>query len=163
DLDAWDGSPVFAYGFEDLTGAEWALLQALAGRADVTVSIPYEPGRAAFAALGRTVADLARLADGRIDELAPAAEDFAAPAIAHVERNLFCDAVAESPHLDGAVRFFEGAGSRGALELVAGEVLELVRGGAAPEQIGIVCPSLDRWQAPLGTALATAGVPYAVE
>src|SRR5215471_2790783 len=30
DLDAWDGRPVFAYGFEDLTGAEWALLEALA-------------------------------------------------------------------------------------------------------------------------------------
>src|SRR5207244_2388132 len=25
DLDAWTGAPVFAYGFEDLTGAEWAL------------------------------------------------------------------------------------------------------------------------------------------
>src|SRR5213075_2921479 len=49
DLGAWHGEPVFAYGFEDLTGAEWSLLQALAGRADVTVSIPYEPGRAAFA------------------------------------------------------------------------------------------------------------------
>src|SRR5688500_7242087 len=32
DLDAWDGTPVFAYGFEDLTGAQWALLEALAGR-----------------------------------------------------------------------------------------------------------------------------------
>ena len=31
DLDAWHGEPVFAYGFEDLTGAEWALLEALAG------------------------------------------------------------------------------------------------------------------------------------
>ncbi len=49
DLDAWSGAPVFAYGFEDLTGAEWALLEALAARTDVTVSIPYEPGRAAFA------------------------------------------------------------------------------------------------------------------
>ena len=39
---------MFAYGFEDLTGAEWALIQALAGRAEVTVSIPYEPGRAVF-------------------------------------------------------------------------------------------------------------------
>src|SRR5438876_2455399 len=103
DFEAWQGEPVFAYGFEDLTGAEWALVQALAGRADVTVSIPYEPGRAAFAALGRTVADLARQADGRIDELAPAAATFAAPAIAHVERNLFCDRVAEAPQLDGAV------------------------------------------------------------
>src|SRR5215218_7349814 len=32
EIDAWDGRPVLAYGFEDLTGAEWALLQALAGR-----------------------------------------------------------------------------------------------------------------------------------
>jgi hypothetical protein len=41
ELDAWSGEPVFAYGFEDLTGAEWALLEALAGRTEVTVSIPY--------------------------------------------------------------------------------------------------------------------------
>ena len=33
DLGAWHGQPVFAYGFEDLTGAEWALLEALAARA----------------------------------------------------------------------------------------------------------------------------------
>ena len=50
--------PVFAYGFEDLTGAEWALLEALAGRADVTVSLPYEPGRDAFESLSRTADDL---------------------------------------------------------------------------------------------------------
>src|SRR2546423_278126 len=31
DLDAWSGEPVFAYGVEDLTGAGWALLPALAG------------------------------------------------------------------------------------------------------------------------------------
>jgi ATP-dependent helicase/DNAse subunit B len=163
DFEAWDGAPVFAYGFEDLTGAEWALLQALSGRADVAVSIPYEPGRAAFAALGRTVDDLARLADGRIEELAPGSAEIAAPAIAHLERNLFCDAITQAPPIEGAVRFFEGAGSRGALELVAGEVLELVRGGTAPEQIGIVCPSLDRWQAPLETALDTLGLAYGVE
>ena len=51
DLDAWHGEPVFAYGFEDLTGAEWSLLEALAGRAEVDVSLPYEPGRVAFASL----------------------------------------------------------------------------------------------------------------
>jgi PD-(D/E)XK nuclease superfamily len=163
DLAAWDGSPVFAYGFEDLTGAEWALLGALAGRADVTVSIPYEPGRAAFATLRRTVDDLSRLADGRIDELPPGSGDVAAPSIAHIERNLFCDSVTQAPPIEGAVRFFEGAGSRGTLELVAAELLELVRGGTSPEQIGIVCPSLDRWQAPLETALATAGVAYGLE
>src|ERR687888_560827 len=71
ELEAWSGEPVFAYGFEDLTGAEWALLQALAGRTEATVSIPYEPGRPAFASLGRTMDDLATLASGRIEELSP--------------------------------------------------------------------------------------------
>src|SRR3954469_13682175 len=84
DLGAWQGEPVFAYGFEDLTAAEWRLVEALAGRADVTVSLPYEPGRAAFAALTRTAEELAALAGPRVEELPPAFGDVAHPAIAHV-------------------------------------------------------------------------------
>src|SRR5437764_812780 len=164
DLDAWSGEPVFAYGFEDLTGAEWGLLQALAGRTEVTVSIPYEPGRPAFASLTRTMDDLSALADARIEELPPAFDRVAAPALAHLERTLFSEgAPADAPPIDGALRFFEAAGTRGALELVGEELLALVRAGVAPEQIGIVCPSLERWQAPLETALGTLGVPYALE
>ena len=164
ELEAWSGEPVFAYGFEDLTGAEWALLQALAGRTEVTVSIPYEPGRPAFASLSRTMDDLAALADGRIEELPPGFDEVAAPALAHLERTLFSETAAETaPPIEGALRFFEAAGARGALELVGEELLALIRAGTAPEQIGVVCPSLDRWQAPLETALGTLGVPYALE
>jgi ATP-dependent helicase/nuclease subunit B len=164
DLNAWNGSSVFAYGFEDLTGAEWALLHALAGRTEVTVSIPYEPGRPAFASLARTIDDLADLADGGIEQLPARYHEFAEPALAHLERSLFSDAPPkQAPKIDGAVRFFEGAGARGALELVADEVLALIRVGAAAEEIGVVCPSLDRWQAPLETAFGTLGVPYAIE
>ena len=163
ELDAWTGEPVFAYGFEDLTGAEWALLEALAGRCDVTVSMPYEPGRAAFASLRRTMDDLTGLADGRIEELPPAFDQVAGAALAHLERTLFAESVPEAPPIDGAIRFFESAGKRGALELVGEELLSLLRTGVAAEQIGIVCPSLERWQAPLETALGTLGVPYALE
>jgi ATP-dependent helicase/DNAse subunit B len=163
ELDAWSGEPVFAYGFEDLTGAEWALLQALAGRSEVTVSIPYEPGRAAFESLRRTMDDLSSLADGRIEELPPRFEEIAEPALAHLERALFSETIPPAPPIDAAIRFFEGAGTRGALELVGEELLTLIRGGVAPEQIGIVCPSLERWQAPLETALGTLGVPYGLE
>jgi ATP-dependent helicase/DNAse subunit B len=163
ELEAWHGEPVFAYGFEDLTGAEWALLQALAGRVEVTVSMPYEPGRPTFASLTRTMDDLAGLADGRIEELPPAHDQVAEPALAYVERTLFTEIAAAVPQIDGAIRFFEAAGTRGALELVGEELLSLIRSGTAPEQIGIVCPSLDRWQAPLETALGTLGVPFALE
>jgi len=163
ELDAWSGEPVFAYGFEDLTGAEWALLQALAGRAEVTVSMPYEPGRTAFASLRRTMDDLTTLADGRIEELRPSFDQVAEPALAHLERVLFEESVPEAPPIDGAIRFFESAGTRGALELVGEELLALIRTGVAPEEIGLVCPSLERWQAPIETALGTLGVPYALE
>ncbi|HEX6701246.1 MAG TPA: PD-(D/E)XK nuclease family protein [Gaiellaceae bacterium] len=163
DLAAWSGTPVFAYGFEDLTGAEWALLEALAGRAEVCVSLPYEPGRVAFASLRRTADDLASLADGRIEELPPRYADVAPPALAYLERSLFEEPAPEPPELEGSIRLFEGAGTRGVLELVAEELLELIRGGTAPEAIAIVCDSVDRWRAPLETVLGTLGVPYALE
>src|SRR3954454_13199747 len=83
----WQGQPVFAYGFEDLTAAEWRLVQALAGRAEVTVSLPYEPGRPAFAALRDTADGLSALARGRIDELPPRYGEIAPPALAHLERS----------------------------------------------------------------------------
>jgi ATP-dependent helicase/DNAse subunit B len=163
ELGAWEGRPVFAYGFEDLTGAQWALLEALAGRAEVTVSLPYEPGRPAFASLERTAADLSELARPRIEELRPRPE-VRPPALSHLERALFsATASAEAPEIDGTIRFFEGAGRRGTLERVAEELLALIRGGTAPEQIALVCPRVERYRAPLETALGSLGVPYSVE
>src|SRR5437868_10345526 len=94
ELEAWDGRPVFAYGFEDLTGAEWALVEALSGRSEVTVSLPYEPGRDAFASLRRTADDLSALAEN-VEELppSPAARS---PVLAHLERALFGETAATS-------------------------------------------------------------------
>ena len=163
DLDAWANAPVFAYGFEDLTGAEWALLEALAARTEVTVSVPYEPGRAAFAALERTVEDLAGLAGAAIEELPRRPAGTTPAALLCVERGLFSDEAAPGPALDGAVRFLEGAGTRGTVELLASEVVALLRGGTAPERVGVVCESVDRWRAPLEGAFVQLAVPHAVE
>jgi ATP-dependent helicase/DNAse subunit B len=162
DLDAWRDEPVFAYGFEDLTGAEWALLEALAARTDVTVSLPYEPGRPGFAALRRTAEDLSGLA-AAVEELPPRYAAVAPPGLAHLERALFADQPGEAPPLDGAVRLFEGAGSRGTLELVAQEVLALARGGMRLEAIGLVVPGYDRIRGALETVLGSFGIPYAVD
>ncbi|MEP7224830.1 MAG: PD-(D/E)XK nuclease family protein [Actinomycetota bacterium] len=163
DLESWHGEPVFAYGFEDLTAAEWALLEALAGRTDVTVSIPYEPGRAAFAALERTVEDLAGLAAGAIEEL-PRSPTRVAPApLLHVERELFSDSPQVGPALDGSLRFLEGAGARATAELLASELVPNLRTGTAPDRIAVVCDSAERWRAPLGTALDQLEVPFAIE
>ena len=163
ELDAWSGAPVFAYGFEDLTGVEWALLEALAARADVTVSIPYEPGRIAFAALERTVGDLAELARGAIEELsAKRLCDDSGGARSPRARALLRRRHG-GPPLDGSIRFLEGAGTRGTVELLASEIVALVRGGTAAERIGVVCESVDRWRAPLEAALSQLHVPFAFE
>ena len=162
ELDSWDGSPVFAHGFEDLTGAEWRLLEALSARAEVQVSIPYEPGRAVYASLRRTVADLASIAGDAIVELPPRAEEFLPPDLAYLERALFTDAPRRAP-LDGSIRWLEGAGTRGTFELVAEEALALVRSGTPPEAIGIVCPSVESVRLPLATAFAALGVPVSFE
>jgi ATP-dependent helicase/nuclease subunit B len=162
DLGAWQGEPVFAYGFEDLTAAEWSLLRALAGRTEVTISLPYEQGRTAFASLRRTAEDLAGIAD-EIVELPPAYTEVAHPAIAYLERALFEQPDAEPPALAGGIEFLEGAGVRGSLELVGDEILALVRSGVRADAIGIVCPTLRRWRAPIETAFATLGIPYAFD
>jgi ATP-dependent helicase/DNAse subunit B len=163
DLGAWADEPVLAYGFEDLTAAEWSLIEALAARTAVTVSIPYEPGRAAFAVLERTVEDLAGLAAGAVEELAPSGDRLVPPALVHLERELFRDSPATGGELDGSVHFLEGAGARGTVELLAGELLTLIRSGTPPERIGVVCESVERWRAPFETVLGSLGVPYAIE
>jgi ATP-dependent helicase/DNAse subunit B len=163
DFDAWQGRPVFAYGFEDLTAAEWRLVETLAGRAEVTVSLPYEAGRPAFEALRGTADDLAGLARDRIEELPPRYAEIARPALAHLERALFSDRAPDPPPIEGVVRFVESAGTRGALEAVADEVHALVREGMPPEQIGIVGPSLERLRAPLEAVFGTLGIPYRFE
>src|SRR4029079_18939691 len=163
DLAAWRGQPVFAYGFEDLTRAESALLEALAARTEGTVSLPYEPGRPVFAALRRTAEDLAGLASGAVEELPPRYGDVAPPALAHLERALFADEPGAAPPLDGVVRFFEGAGSRGTLELVGEEVLALARAGMPPERIGVVVSGYDRIRGAVETLLGSFGIPYSVD
>jgi ATP-dependent helicase/DNAse subunit B len=163
DLDAWHGEPVFAYGFEDLTGAEWSLLSALAGRTEVEVSLPYEPGRVAFASLGRTAEDLSALADGRIEELGPRGSDYAHPALAYLERALFEESPPPPPELGDGIRFFEGAGARGTLELVGEELIALIRSGIPAERIALVAPSVESWRTPLETVLGGLEIPYAVE
>ena len=57
----------------------------------MTVSIPYEPGRAAFEALERTVEGLAGLAGGRVEELPRGNVGVRPGALAHLERELFAD------------------------------------------------------------------------
>ena len=155
--------PVLAYGFEDLTSAEWALIEALAARdrRDRLDPVRARPRRVRGArADGRGP----RRACRRRDRGAAARERRSTPAaLAHLERGLFEDRRRPGSALDGSVHFLEGAGARGTVELSPSEILALVRAGTPPERIGVVCESVDRWRAPFETVLGPLGVPYAIE
>ena len=68
ELAAWSGAPVFAYGFDDLSPAQLRLLAALAGRCDVLLALPYEPGRPLLGSLDVAFEWLAASAE-RVEEL----------------------------------------------------------------------------------------------
>ncbi|MGN6377381.1 MAG: PD-(D/E)XK nuclease family protein [Gaiellales bacterium] len=168
-LEAWDERPVLAYGFEDMTVAQVRALRALAARVEVTVSLPYEAGRPAYAAVGPLVQALSE-GGAEFEQLSPAGRD-GAPPLEYLERTLFAadalpfgpDAPGPPPPADGSLVLLEGAGRRGVAELVAAELLALMREGVAPDQLGVIVPSVAAHRLPLESAFAALGIPFSVD
>ncbi len=160
ELSAWDGAPVFAYGFDDLSPAQLRLLAALAGRCDVVLALPYEPGRPLLGSLGVAFEWLAARA-ARV--LESRAEAYGAPAsVVALARGAFSARREESPAADGAVRLVEAAGSDGEALAVAAEVARLLRLGLSADDVLVVAP--DGYDCePLAAALERAGVAVALD
>ena len=92
DLGSWNGAPVFAYGFEDLTGAEWRLIEALAEsrRGSRLVAVRAGPCRVRIAEAGRPTTS-PRWRTARSWSCPPRSQAYLPGAIAHLERHLFED------------------------------------------------------------------------
>jgi len=161
-LEAWDETPVFAYGFEDMSGVQMSALTALAARCPVMVSLPYETGRPAMAAV-RPVVEALTAVPHELVELSAAAH-FHSPALVHLERTLFDDrAPVPGPPADGSVVLLEACGVRGVADQVAAEALALVRDGTGPGEIGVIAAETGPWRLALEGAFAAAGVPIEVD
>ncbi|MBJ7332385.1 MAG: exodeoxyribonuclease V subunit gamma, partial [Solirubrobacteraceae bacterium] len=165
----WGGTPVFLYGFDDLTELERDALESLGRATDVTVSLNFEAGRGAFAGRARTVAELVPVVD-RHRELPPRAEHYAEgsrEALHHLERRLFeppDGALFETVAAGGAVELLEGGGERAELELVAERISRLLReDGLAPDEIAVVLRSVEDSAALVEQVFAAAGVPVAID
>ena len=136
-LEAWDGALLFVEGFEDLSVAQEALVRLVGARSGATMTLPYEPGRPAFAALAELVGRLADAPGTTVVER-PAVAVGRAPALAAWERRLFQDAPSSAPPGDADVLVLEAAGARAEAELVLDAVLRALRTGVAPGEILIV-------------------------
>jgi ATP-dependent helicase/DNAse subunit B len=162
----WGERPVLYYGFDDLTRLQLDAIETL-GRsvgAEVTVSLTYEPGRAAFAGRASTFHALEPLAS-RHEQLGARA-DYYAPrarrALGHLERSLFEPDARREDRAD-AVRLLEGADERAELELVAEQISELLRDGIPAGEIAVVMRTPAATADLLEEVFAAAGIPYALQ
>jgi ATP-dependent helicase/DNAse subunit B len=162
--DRWGRDSAFFYGFDDLTALERDAVETLARftGAEVTVSLTYEPERVALTGRAETVAELRPLADELVE--LPARDDYYAPgsrrALHHLERSLF---QAHAAKLDPgpAVGLLEAGSERSEAELVAAEVLELLRTGTPGEEIAIVFRSVKNTAPLVAAVFAQYGIPLA--
>ncbi|HUO73533.1 MAG TPA: PD-(D/E)XK nuclease family protein [Solirubrobacteraceae bacterium] len=160
----WGQDSVFVYGFDDLTALERDAVETLARivGVDVTVSLTYEPARAALTARAEVVAELRALA-AHVREL-PALDEYYAPAsreaLHQLERRLF---ESGAPRIDpgASVRLLEAGGERAEAELVAAEVLELLRSGVPADEVVVVSRTLGPEAALLEHVFARFGIPLA--
>ncbi|HUB77020.1 MAG TPA: PD-(D/E)XK nuclease family protein [Solirubrobacteraceae bacterium] len=162
----WGRTPAFFYGFDDLTALERDAIETLAriAGAEVTVSLTYEPGRAALAARAPSVEALRALAT-EVREL-PTLDEHYAPgartALHHLERALF---EPDPPVIDPgeAVCVLEAGGERTEAEQLADEVAALLTAALPAGEIVVVCRSLRRTGALLERVLSRRGITVASE
>jgi ATP-dependent helicase/DNAse subunit B len=162
----WGATPIFLYGFDDLSPLQRDVVDTLANAvgAEVMLSLTFEAGRTAFAARATLHQEL--LALGATEEAQPAVSDYyasaARTALHHVERALY---ETEAPRVDPgeAVVALEGGGERAEVELVAAEVARLIREeGMAPEEIAVVHRGLDAVAPLIDLVFRTYDIPAAV-
>jgi ATP-dependent helicase/DNAse subunit B len=163
--EAWGPTPVFVYGFDDFTPIELALIETLAGEAgaEVHVSLPYEEGRDAFEAIEPLHRRLAAVAAERV--VRPASDEHydatAREALHRVERLLFePDGAAADPA--GAIRLLASGGERAEVELVAAEVLDVLRAGTPPGEVAVVLRDVAPYASLVEQVLGAYGIPYSL-
>jgi ATP-dependent helicase/DNAse subunit B len=163
----WGRTPLFVYGFDDFTPLELDALETIAGRcgADVTTSVPYEPGREAFRAVSSVHERLGAIATERI-HLDAISDHYAADsreALHHLERSLFETEPPAPRDSAGAVRVHAAGGERAEVELAAAEVLKLLRGGTAPGDVAVVFRRPGDYASIVEQVFGAYGIPYSID
>jgi ATP-dependent helicase/DNAse subunit B len=160
----WGRTPVFLYGFDDLDALQLDAVETLAHRvaAQVTLSLPGEPGRLALTGRAATLETLRPGAD-EVIERGPLDTYYEDGALHRLERSLFEDApvAQESEGGSDAVALLEGGDERAEAELIAAEVAALIAAGCAPGEIAVVTRGSASVGVLVAALLARCGVPAA--
>ena len=164
---AWGAAPLFVYGFDDFTPLEIRALDTIANwcGADVTVSLPYEPGRLAFKAVSGMHQELLALGAEEL-ELAPLDDHYAAEsreALHHVERLLFEDEPGRRVQPGSAIAFHCAGGERAEVELAGARVLQLLRDGVEPGDVAVVFRDPVRYSSLLEQVFGAYKIPYSID
>ncbi len=161
----WAGRPVYLYGLDDLTPAQFDLVEALAARTEVTVAVPFEEGNEALAARRRLLEQLRERLDVIAEETLPAdPENTESPQLYALARGFGFPALPPEPLPDpSALAFLRSAGTRAEAEAIAAEVSRLVHAGAAPDEIAVALRDPGRRGPEVEAALEANGIAAALE
>ncbi|HEY1356724.1 MAG TPA: PD-(D/E)XK nuclease family protein [Thermoleophilaceae bacterium] len=164
----WRRTPVYVYGFDDFTPLEVDALDTLAGRceADVMVSLPFETGRAAFRGVAEIRSRLLELgaAEHELGAQDRWYDDDSRAALNHLERKLF--ELEPGPSMDPgpAVRLHQAGGERAEVELVAAEVLDLLRDDhVAPGDVAVVFRDPGGYATLVEQVFDAYGLPFSID
>jgi ATP-dependent helicase/DNAse subunit B len=166
---AWGDTPLFVYGFDDFDRLQLDALESVAAHADVTVSLPYEPGRRAFKTVATLHQELLELGAEELP-LAPVDDHYAAesrPVLHQIERLLFEDDPPGRVDPGGAISFHSAGGERAEVELAAARILELLRPGSGagvePGDVAVVFRDPARYSSLLEQVFGAYGIPYSID
>ncbi len=160
----WAGRPVYLYGLDDLTPAQFDLVAALAAHTDVTVAVPFEDGNEALAARGRLLGQLRALEP--VEEIGLDADpgNTESAQLYALARGFGFPALPPQPLPEPSdLTLLRSAGSRAEAEAIAAEVSRLVHTGTAPDQIAVALRDPSRRGPDVEAALEANGIAAALE
>lgn len=160
--------PVGCYGFSSFTPAQRRLLEKLAERVPVLISLSHEEGRPGAHRMGSEVA-WGRKRAVRVRILPAQDGVFGAPDLARLERGFMRSGpVADRAGDEGrdekaGVRFLLAAGRRNEAEQAAREILRLLADGYGADDIALLVRSVEPWRRTLSRVFRAYGIPHRLD
>ncbi|MEJ7875087.1 MAG: hypothetical protein WKF62_00390, partial [Solirubrobacterales bacterium] len=134
DPGAWGETPVFIYGFDDLTEVQLETVRILADACDITFAVNYAD-RNALAARAGLRARLDEEGGKVVSELAFDPSYAARKSLAHLAEHVFETDARKVDPFDGGLALRASAGERGEAETVGIEIARLLSNGTAADDI----------------------------